>query len=301
MNGPTPTPASRACWRSTPPTSRPSSPWSASATRSVAVEDRSVLDRHIQLATGPGRPISLWEPASSPQPPPPDRQGGQRLPDGAGDLPRTRRGAARWGRSEESSGNSPWRCCIQEAQALGRHPQAVEVLHRMGKINEDMLGDVASASLLHRGAADHPDYSPPSGVARHPRERAELGGLRADPGGRGSGHRRGGGQGPGLAIGKYHSERREDAPGRHPLVRGGGAARPRLAEAALPLSDISSPGSGSRRSGCSTSSSADLARPGSAARRTRLLERGALAARCTGWATCRRKLGRRDRALASYE
>ncbi|HSP18171.1 MAG TPA: gliding motility protein, partial [Myxococcaceae bacterium] len=44
----------------------------------------------------------------------------------------------------ERSGNWPFALEMlhQEAQALGNDPRAVEVLHRMGKINEDMLQDV---------------------------------------------------------------------------------------------------------------------------------------------------------------
>ena len=50
----------------------------------------------------------------------------------------------------ERSGNWPFALEMlhQEAEALRRDPRAVEVLHRMGKINEDMLMDL-SLSLIH--------------------------------------------------------------------------------------------------------------------------------------------------------
>src|SRR5262249_646485 len=63
----------------------------------------------------------------------------------------------------ERSGNWPFALEMlhQEAEALGHDPRAVEVLHRMGKINEDMLMDVSSAKACYAAALQiDPEYLP---------------------------------------------------------------------------------------------------------------------------------------------
>jgi tetratricopeptide (TPR) repeat protein len=129
----------------------------------------------------------------------------------------------------------------QEAQALGRNPKAVEVLHRMAKINEDMLGDVDSAKACYTEALRiNPDYLPSLQALRGIHESEQnweafeqtlVAEAQAtdESGAKAKAY---------LAIGRYHSERREDADAATHWYEEAVRLDPELAEAALPLSDI---------------------------------------------------------------
>ncbi len=143
----------------------------------------------------------------------------------------------------ERSGNWPFALEMlhQEAQALGRSPPAVEVLHRMGKINEDMLMDVASATACYTEALRiNPEYLPSLRALRGIHEAAQdwdayeqL--LVAEAQATEDSHEKARAH---LAIARHHSERREDAEAATHWYEEAIRLDPELAEAALPLSDI---------------------------------------------------------------
>ena len=205
----------------------------------------------------------------------------------------------------ERSGNWPFALEMlnQEAQALGRDPKAVEVLHRMGKINEDMLMDVDSAKACYAEALRiNPDYLPSLQALRgiHASEQnweafeqtlvAEAQAT-DEAGAKARAY---------LAIGKYHSERREDAEAAAQWYEEAVRLDPELAEAALPLSDISI----AKEKWEQAEKMLDVvirdlkARLGS--EKDEALERE-LCRQVYRMGYVQEKLGRRDRALASYE
>src|SRR4029079_3525420 len=143
----------------------------------------------------------------------------------------------------ERSGNWPFALEMlhQEAEALGHDPRAVEVLHRMGKINEDMLMDVSSAKACYGEALRiDPEYLPSlqalRGIAENEQDwesyeqilvaeeqatREATAKARAN-----------------LAVGRYHSEKREDPDSAMHWYEEAIKLDPELAGAALPLSDL---------------------------------------------------------------
>ena len=205
----------------------------------------------------------------------------------------------------ERSGNWPFALEMlnQEAQALGRDPKAVEVLHRMGKINEDMLMDVGSAKACYAEALRiNPDYLPSLQALRgiyeseqnwEAFEQTLVAEAQAtdEAGAKARAY---------LAIGKYHSERREDAEAAAQWYEEAVRLDPELAEAALPLSDISI----AKEKWEQAEKMLDVvirdlkARLGS--EKDEALERE-LCRQVYRMGYVQEKLGRRDRALASYE
>src|SRR5262249_5581360 len=143
----------------------------------------------------------------------------------------------------ERSGNWPFALEMlhQEAEALGRDPRAVEVLHRMGKINEDMLMDVSSAKACYTEALRiDPDYLPSlqalRGIFENEQdwesfEQTLVAESRATSEATAKALAL-------LAVGRYHSEKREDAETAMHWYEEAIKLDPELADAALPLSDL---------------------------------------------------------------
>ncbi|HSP18813.1 MAG TPA: tetratricopeptide repeat protein, partial [Myxococcaceae bacterium] len=143
----------------------------------------------------------------------------------------------------ERSGNWPFALEMlhQEAQALGNDPRAVEVLHRMGKINEDMLQDVSSAKACYSEALRIDPEALPSlqalrGIYETEQDWAayeEILVAEAQATGESSAKAR-----AYLAIARYHGERREDADTSMHWYEEAIKLDPELADAALPLSGL---------------------------------------------------------------
>ncbi|HUM11208.1 MAG TPA: tetratricopeptide repeat protein [Myxococcaceae bacterium] len=143
----------------------------------------------------------------------------------------------------ERSGNWPFALEMlhQEAEALGRDPRAVEVLHRMGKINEDMLQDLSSAKACYSEALRiDPEYLPSLQALRgiyeleqdwESYEQTLVAEAQAtsEASAKALAY---------LAVGRYHSERREDADSAMQWYEEAIKLDPEQAEAALPLSDL---------------------------------------------------------------
>ena len=154
----------------------------------------------------------------------------------------------------ERSGNWPFALEMlhQEAEALGRDPRAVEVLHRMGKINEDMLMDVSSAKACYSEALRiDPEYLPSlqalRGIAENEQDWESYEQIlvaEAQATSEATAKAR-----ANLAVGRYHSEKREDPDSATALVRGGDQARTRAGRRrAAALRPLHRPGAlGARR------------------------------------------------------
>jgi len=204
-----------------------------------------VLERHIQLATEPEEQAELYVQLG-------DVYRDQlRRADRAVDayqaalqaLPSHRPAMHALGVLYERSGNWPFALEVlhQEAQVLGRSPEAVEVLHRMGKINEEMLGDAATAKGwyaealridpdhlltlralrgMHEGEQDWDSYEQVlAAEARATDEGPEK--AQAE-----------------LALARFHSERREDVAAATHWYEEAIRHQPELVDAALPLADL---------------------------------------------------------------
>ena len=143
----------------------------------------------------------------------------------------------------ERSGNWPFALEMlhQEAEALGHDPRAVEVLHRMGKINEDMLMDVSSAKACYGEALRiDPEYLPSlqalRGIAENEQDWESYEQIlvaEAQATSEATAKAR-----ANLAVGRYHSEKREDPDSAMHWYEEAIKLDPELADAALPLSDL---------------------------------------------------------------
>ena len=143
------------------------------------------------------------------------------------------RRCTRWARctSAAATGPSRWRCCSARRRWPGRRAEAVELYHRMGKINEDMLMDTGSAKRCYQQALrDRPGLPALHPRAQgHPREEKDWGGYEQallqeaqqteEPRGQGARAARG--------RPRYYAETKEDRDDGHALLRGGPQARAR--------------------------------------------------------------------------
>jgi len=205
----------------------------------------SVLERHIQLATEPQEQADLYVQVGD------VFRDQLRRADRAVDAyqaalqvqPTHRPAMHALGMLYERSGNWPFALEIlhQESQVLGKSPEAVEVLHRMGKINEDMLQDVATAKGWYaEGLRINPDHlttlralrgiheseqdwdayeqvlAAEARAAEEPAEKAQAE----------------------LALARFHSERREDVAAATHWYEEATRHQPDLLDAALPLADL---------------------------------------------------------------
>ncbi len=124
---------------------------------------------------------------------------------------------------------------------LGRSPEAVEVLHRMGKINEDMLQDVGTAKGWYAEALRiNPDHLTTLRALRgiHESEQdwdayeqvlAAEARAADDPAEKAQAE---------LALARFHSERREDVAAATHWYEEATRHQPDLLDAALPLADL---------------------------------------------------------------
>ena len=205
----------------------------------------AVLERHIQLATEPQEQADLYVQVGD------VFRDQLRRADRAVDAyqaalqvdPSHRPAMHALGLLYERSGNWPFALEVlhQESQVLGRSPEAVEVFHRMGKINEDMLQDVGTAKGwyaealrinpdhlatlralrgLHESEQDWDAYeqvlAAEARAAEDPVEKAQAE----------------------LALARFHSERREDVAAATHWYEEATRHQPDLLDAALPLADL---------------------------------------------------------------
>jgi tetratricopeptide (TPR) repeat protein len=205
----------------------------------------SVLERHIQLATETQEQADLYVQVGN------VFRDQLRRADRAVDAyqaalqvqPDHRPAMHALGMLYERSGNWPFALEVlhQEAQVLGRSPEAVEVLHRMGKINEDMLQDIGTAKGwyaealrinpdhlttlralrgIHEGEQDWDSYEQVlAAEARAAEDHAEK--AQAE-----------------LALARFHSERREDVASATHWYEEAIRHQPETLDAALPLADL---------------------------------------------------------------
>ncbi len=143
----------------------------------------------------------------------------------------------------ERSGNWPFALDVlhQESQVMGRSPEAVELFHRMGKINEDMLQDVGTAKGWYAEALRlNPDHLPTLRALRgiHEAEQdwdayesvlAAEARAAEDPTEKAQAE---------LALARFHSERREDVAAATHWYEEATRHQPDLLDAALPLADL---------------------------------------------------------------
>jgi tetratricopeptide (TPR) repeat protein len=129
----------------------------------------------------------------------------------------------------------------REAEHVRGRGEAVELHYRIGKINEDMLQDVSSAKACYAEALRiDPEYLPSlqalRGIAENEQDWESFEQMlvaeaqaTSEASAKALAY---------LAVGRYHSERREDAETAMHWYEEAIKLDPELAEAALPLSDL---------------------------------------------------------------
>jgi golgin subfamily B member 1 len=205
----------------------------------------AVLERHIQLATEPQEQADLYVQVGD------VFRDQLRRADRAVDAyqaalqvePSHRPAMHALGLLYERSGNWPFALEVlhQESQVLGRSPESVELFHRMGKINEDMLQDVGTAKGWYAEALRiNPDHVATLRALRglHESEQdwdayeqvlASEARAADDPVEKAQAE---------LLLARFHSERREDVAAATHWYEEATRHQPDLLDAALPLADL---------------------------------------------------------------